>query len=50
LFYGNKNGFSKEYLTPALADGYIEMTITEKPQSRFQKYRLTGKGQRIIEG
>jgi ATP-dependent DNA helicase RecG len=36
--------FSKEYLAPAMEAGYIEMTIPEKPNSRFQNYRLTAKG------
>jgi ATP-dependent DNA helicase RecG len=36
--------FSKEYLAPAMEAGYIEMTIPEKSNSRFQKYRLTTKG------
>ena len=36
--------FSKEYLTPALQGGFIEMTIPDKPKSKLQKYRLTEKG------
>ena len=36
--------FSKEYLTPALHAGLIEMTIPDKPKSKLQKYRLTEKG------
>jgi len=42
--------FSKEYLTRAIDGGYIEMTIPDKPNSRFQRYRLTDKGRRVIEG
>ncbi len=29
--------FSKEYLTPALHAGLIEMTIPDKPKSKLQK-------------
>jgi ATP-dependent DNA helicase RecG len=36
--------FRKAYLLPAINAGYIEMTLMEKPKSRFQKYRLTEKG------
>ena len=36
--------FSEAYLKPALGDGWIEMTIPDKPNSRLQRYRLTAKG------
>ena len=36
--------FRIAYLLPAIAAGYLEMTIPEKPTSRLQKYRLTEKG------
>jgi hypothetical protein len=41
--------FRKAYLLPALSSGLIERTIPEKPQSRLQRYRLTGKGRRVVE-
>ena len=41
--------FKRIYLDPALADGLIEMTIPDKPNSRLQKYRLTEKGRTFLE-
>ncbi len=38
----DRKSFSERYLKPALNAGLIEMTIPEKPNSRLQKYRLTG--------
>ncbi len=35
------------YLDPALAQGWIEQTLPDKPTSRLQKYRLTAAGQRL---
>ncbi|MEY6432911.1 Fic family protein [Thioalkalicoccus limnaeus] len=40
--------FRKAYLLPALDAGLIEMTITDKPRSSKQKYRLTDKGALLI--
>jgi predicted HTH transcriptional regulator len=36
--------FRAAYLSPAIEQGLVELTIPEKPKSRFQKYRLTAAG------
>jgi len=36
--------FRKNYVRPALAGGWIEMTQPQVPNSPAQKYRLTSKG------
>jgi len=36
--------FRDNYLNAALENNYIEMTLPDKPQSKYQKYRLTKKG------
>lgn len=36
--------FRANYLHPALDQGLIEMTLTDKPRSRLQRYRLTELG------
>jgi len=45
----DRKSFSERYLKPALQDGLIEMTITDKPNSRLQKYRLTKKGLNLLK-
>lgn len=42
----DQKSFRERYMKPALNAGLIEMTIPEKPNSRLQKYRLTGKGRK----
>ncbi len=45
----HRDNFTDKYLKPALEEGFIEMTIPEKPRSSKQKYRLTIKGKSILE-
>jgi hypothetical protein len=37
-------------VTPLLAGGYLEMTVPGKPNSKLQKYRLTGMGKAVLQG
>ena len=37
----NADHFRKAYLSSAIEDGLVEMTLPDKPKSRLQKYRLT---------
>jgi predicted HTH transcriptional regulator len=41
--------FLYDYLKPALEQGFVEMTIPGKPNSRLQKYRLTIFGKQLKE-
>ena len=45
----DRTNLAKEYIQPALAAGFIEMTIPDKPRSSKQKYRLTDKGRELQE-
>jgi len=42
LGLSDRKSFRERYLKPALDAGVIEMTIPDKPNSRMQKYRLSG--------
>ena len=42
----DRKSFMERWLAPALEAGFIEMTIPDKPNSRLQRYRITGAGDR----
>ena len=44
----DRKSFRERYPRPTLADGLIEMTIPDKPNSRLQRYRLTDKGRQWL--
>ncbi|WP_431639722.1 hypothetical protein WCP94_003928 [Bilophila wadsworthia] len=48
LELSHKPTFRRNYLNPALAQGDVERTIPDKPNSPVQKYRLTEKGRQRI--
>lgn len=50
LHLKSQANFRERYLQPALASGFIEMTIPDKPRSSKQKYRLTQKGRALLAG
>ena len=43
----NRDDFRLNYLKHALEQGFIEMTIPDKPNSSLQKYRLTILGKQL---
>jgi ATP-dependent DNA helicase RecG len=40
--------FANDYLRPAREEDLIQYTIPDKPNSRLQKYRLTGQGRAVV--
>ena len=44
----DRTKFRNQVLQPLLDAGLVEMTVPDKPTSRLQKYRLTSKGQQLI--
>jgi predicted HTH transcriptional regulator len=49
LGLSHRENFRTNYLKPALEQGFIEMTIPDKPNSSLQKYRLTTLGKQLKE-
>ena len=46
----NRTKFKRTVIHALMDDGLIEWTIPDKPTSRLQKYRLTDKGRKLVEG
>jgi ATP-dependent DNA helicase RecG len=44
----DREHFREHYLQRAIKAGFVEPTIPDKPNSRLQKYRLTAKGEEIL--
>jgi hypothetical protein len=49
LNLSDRKYFRLSYLKPAFEQGFIEMTIPDKPNSSLQKYRLTIQGKQLKE-
>jgi predicted HTH transcriptional regulator len=45
----NRDYFRTDFMNPAIANGYVEMTIPDKPNCQNQKYRLTPQGIELKE-
>lgn len=45
----HRENFRDTYLNPSIEEGFVEMTIPEKPTSSNQTYRLTKKGLRKLK-
>ncbi|MEZ4601366.1 MAG: hypothetical protein R2940_16380 [Syntrophotaleaceae bacterium] len=46
----DRTKFRDQVLNPSLEEGLVEMTISDKPRSSKQRYRLTDKGRQVLEG
>ncbi len=43
-----RDNFLKNYLRPALDNGFVEQANPKKPNHPKQKYRVTNKGLRVL--
>jgi ATP-dependent DNA helicase RecG len=45
----NRTKFRDQFIKPLLENGFVEMTIPDKPNSRLQKYRITEQGKNLLQ-
>ena len=45
----NRDYFRKNYLNPAIEEGFVALTIPDKPTSSKQQYFLTEKGKEVLQ-
>lgn len=45
----HQDHFRAAYLVPALSANLIEMTVSDKPRSSTQRYRITARGAAVLE-
>ena len=50
LGLSHRPSFLYDYLQPALAGGWLEMTEPDRPRSPRQRYRLTRLGHEVVAG
>ena len=48
LNMSNREHFRKNIISPLLRDGFLGMTIPDKPKSSKQKYEVTKKGLNVL--
>jgi len=49
LALSHREYFRKNYLNPAIEQGFVALTIPDKPTSKNQKYYLTDKGKEFLK-
>ena len=49
IFPIDRDYFRKNYLNPAIEQGFVALTIPDKPTSSKQQYYLTDKGKEFLE-
>lgn len=49
LNLSDREYFRKNYLNPAIEQGFVALTIPDKPTSSKQQYYLTDKGKEFLE-